>query len=467
MNSKLKCLIATTLLAVTTALPIVAKAQTNDRVLRIDGANRYETSINIAKQFVGNDMIDSVILASGKDYPDALTGSILSKKYNAPIILVDYDTKTSEEQLQFILSRLNPGGKVYLLGGKGAINNNFISYFKQNGFENVVRLGGKNRYETNEAIVKEAKVEEGTPIIIASSESFADALSISTVSGENGYPILLTPSNTLSESCKNQIETIKPTEIFIAGGTGAISSDVENEIETLTPQLHKSKIVRLGGNNRYDTSFEILKYFKGKTAKENIVIASGENFPDALSASALAIKTNSPILLSNSQSINDKKAELDSFKKVTIAGGKFTVDKFSERLLNGENEFTFIAKQAYEENGEKYIEGHFCKFSKDIKELEEYAKFYGTNSGVIQHPVYGPIVLDAGRDIRISDDVKLKVKDNVEVELVDWSSSDILNDKVPSDFYTLTDRDSISGRFTFNLKINNGKVESIIQQYRQ
>ena len=464
MNSKLKCLIATTLLAVTTALPIVAKAQTNDRVLRIDGANRYETSINIAKQFVGNDMIDSVILASGKDYPDALTGSILSKKYNAPIILVDYDTKNSEEQLQFILSRLNPGGKVYLLGGKGAINNNFISYFKQNGFENVVRLGGKNRYETNEAIVKEAKVEEGTPIIIASSESFADALSISTVSGENGYPILLTPSNTLSESCKNQIETIKPTEIFIAGGTGAISSDVENEIETLTPQLHKSKIVRLGGNNRYDTSFEILKYFKGKTAKDNIVIASGENFPDALSASALAIKTNSPILLSNSQSINDKKAELDSFKNVTIAGGKFTVDKFSERLLNGENEFTFNIKSVYQENGKKYIEGNFDKFSKDANEIEEYCKYYGLVSNVYYDPEYGVCIMDTGKYIPISGHMKLEIDNNTDINVLQVDGDRLKATKKIS-FEDLENKNGFSGRLIFTVKMKNGKPVAMFQEF--
>ncbi|EFG87633.1 hypothetical protein CLCAR_2643 [Clostridium carboxidivorans P7] len=54
-------------------------AKTNYTVNRIDGATRYETSMNITNNY-NNDKLESVIIASGDDFPDALAGCMLYKK---------------------------------------------------------------------------------------------------------------------------------------------------------------------------------------------------------------------------------------------------------------------------------------------------------------------------------------------------------------------------------------------------
>ncbi len=59
------------------------------------------------------------------------------------------------------------------------------------------------------------------------------------------------------------------------------------------------------GNNRYDTSLEICKYFNSDS--DIAVIANGENFPDALSGSALAAKQNAPIVLTNGKDMLNQK----------------------------------------------------------------------------------------------------------------------------------------------------------------
>ena len=61
----------------------------DDKIIRIQGNDRYETSINVVKYF--NLDSDTITFAYGETFPDALAGSVLAAKYNSPIILVDKD----------------------------------------------------------------------------------------------------------------------------------------------------------------------------------------------------------------------------------------------------------------------------------------------------------------------------------------------------------------------------------------
>lgn len=60
-------------------------------VFRIGGATRYETSVLAAdalKDQNGGEKFNTVILASGKNFPDALAGSYLANQKQAPLIMV-------------------------------------------------------------------------------------------------------------------------------------------------------------------------------------------------------------------------------------------------------------------------------------------------------------------------------------------------------------------------------------------
>lgn len=467
MKKKITCLLISAMVAGVCSTPINAYAA-NNRVTRINGSDRYGTSIEIGKKFVGDESVDAVILASGKDYPDALTGSILSKKYNAPIILVDYDPKTSMEQIAFIQSRLNPNGKVYLLGGEKNINNNYINYLKQIGYENIERIGGVDRYETNTKIVEKAEVKEGTPVIIASSKSFADALSMSPISGAKQYPILLTEKDTLTSSAIKQIEEIKPKEVFIAGGVGAISDEVQNEIKDIIANTKGNEVIRLSGKDRYETSMEILNHFSKELKDESIFIASGKTFPDALSGSALASKTESPILLSNSQTIVDSKPELDNYKSVNILGGKFSVEKFTEQRLNNEESFLFYINSASKEDEKNYIVGNFEKFSTDIKEVDEYCKYYKIPTAIVNEKGGKTYILDGGQDIPISTSAKIEVSDDVDINVIDWNkmgNGNVMATKKIT-FDNLKNNQGFRGSSVFNIEFKDNKIVKITQEYR-
>ncbi|WP_406542068.1 cell wall-binding repeat-containing protein [Clostridium ljungdahlii] len=72
-------------------------AKTTYNVTRLAGNNRYETSENIANNFESG-TVQSVIIANGNNFPDALGGSVLSKIYNAPILLLNDDFKILQMQ---------------------------------------------------------------------------------------------------------------------------------------------------------------------------------------------------------------------------------------------------------------------------------------------------------------------------------------------------------------------------------
>ncbi|NEU04673.1 cell wall-binding repeat-containing protein [Clostridium senegalense] len=467
MNKKITCLLIGAMVTGMCFAPINAYAS-NDRVTRIGGTDRHETSIEIADKFIGDEKIDSVILIEGDDYPDSLTGSILSKKYNAPIISLRYSPKNSVKQIEFIKTHLKTDGTIYLLGGEKLLTNSYVDEFNKLGYKNIERISGNDRFETNKKIVEEVNVEEGTPVIIASSEKFADALSMSSISGAKQYPILLTEKYILSPSAREQIEKIKPKEVFITGGVEAISDEVQNEIEYMITNTEGSKVVRLAGKDRYETSMEVLNHFKEGLNGENIFVTGGKSFSNALLGASLASKTESPILLSESQSIVDSKPELDNYKSVNIIGGKFSVEVFTEQRLNNEKEFSFKATSFYEENGKKYMTGTFNKLSKDTEEVEEYCNFYKLESHVIYEKDREAWIPDCGQDIPMSTPVKVEISDDVEIKVIEDEkiSPDNLLGTNPITFDELKTRTNWTGHPLFQVEFENNKISKITQDYR-
>ena len=69
----------------------------------------------------------------------------------------------------------------------------------------------------------------------------------------------------------------------------------------------KEDFTRISGNDRYETSQAISKY--GWESSSYVLIAQGENFPDALCSVPLAKKYNAPILLTSKNKLNTKVEE--------------------------------------------------------------------------------------------------------------------------------------------------------------
>ena len=58
-------------------------------------------------------------------------------------------------------------------------------------------------------------------------------------------------------------------------------------------------VQRVAGDTRYDTMSELISNVGGWSASDKVILASGANYPDALSASALAGVYDAPIILTD------------------------------------------------------------------------------------------------------------------------------------------------------------------------
>ncbi|MFD3157692.1 cell wall-binding repeat-containing protein [Haloimpatiens sp. FM7330] len=299
----------------------------NDKVQRIYGKNRIQTSVQIAKELdkerKSGEKLSNVIVTSGYGFADALAGSVLSKKLDAPILLIGKNLNDSKDTVNYIQSNLDKNGKIFILGGNGVVSDVFVTKFKALGYKNIQRICGKNRIETCSKIVNEFNVKTSTPLVIVNGNSFADALSISAPAAIEGYPILLSNKTTIPENIKKIIKKVQPSKIFVIGGQGVLNNNIEKQAKGL---CSKAKIVRLCGKDRYETSLKVNEFFNNG---ESIVLASGQNYPDALAGSALASKLNASLLLINDSSLNKQINFIDKNKvdSVFLLGGESVISK--------------------------------------------------------------------------------------------------------------------------------------------
>ena len=269
-------------------LPVNTFASTNNRLA---GEDRFQTARVISEKF-NQGTVQDVILATGNNFPDALSVSVLAAKLSAPILLVNNKADNSSESFNYITQHLSKSGTVHIIGGTGVIDKGFETKLNQLGFINIDRIGGYDRYDTDYLIAQKLAVGKATPVVIASGEDFPDALSISSVASNKGWPILLVGKDYLAQDIKNYVSKQQPSQVYIVGGTGVISQSVETQIRSLVPN---SPITRLAGQDRFDTNAVIVKSF-GLNPK-TIYLSTGFIFADALSGSVLAAKTGDPIVL--------------------------------------------------------------------------------------------------------------------------------------------------------------------------
>ena len=279
---------------------------------RIYGPNRYDTAMKTAdalKTNLGIDKFDTAVIATGTNYPDALTGCYLAKVKNAPMLLVDKSTQTTVKN--YLGKNMTKGGKVYLLGGTGVISSDFEKSLKSSGYS-VERLSGKVRYDTNLAILKEANVS-GEDLLICTGNDFADSLSASAA----GKPILLVDKK-LSKDQKTYLSGLKKDKkAYLIGGTGVVKDSFRTELK---PYATKG-ITRVAGANRYATSKAVADTFF-KTS-DNLVLAYAMNFPDGLSGGPLAMSMGAPLMLADDKNYKHTVTYADKagVKKAAVLGG--------------------------------------------------------------------------------------------------------------------------------------------------
>jgi len=219
-----------------------------------------------------------------------------------------------------------------------------IRDFMRQAGTDVERIWGADSLQTAAAIAQSAWPSSKVALLVRD-DHFSDALSgvslASTFKDDpkvnTPVPLLLTNSNHLSLESLKEMKRLGTETAIILGGPGAISKNVANQLRAngITPD-------RISQESAYGTAADIARRMRinannfGVSPPDTAVIATGENFQDALAISSPAAANNMPVILVRPKSIPRETLELLDegwIKKIIIAGGPGAVHPDVEQEL--------------------------------------------------------------------------------------------------------------------------------------
>ncbi len=202
----------------------------------------------------------------------------------------------------------------------------------------ISRISGLDRFAVGVGISQQAYPSPAqVPIVyVTTGYNYPDALSAAPAATKFGGPLLLTAPEALPSAVRAEVIRLNPDRIVVVGGPGSVSPAVFDALQLIAPTT------RLGGVDRYEASRAIVRdgwLAHGGTGATTAYIATGKNFPDALSASAAGGAFDFPVILvSGTDATLDQATrqllldlQVDSIK---IAGGPGSVSPGIMAALN-------------------------------------------------------------------------------------------------------------------------------------
>lgn len=256
---------------------------------RVWGLDRYLTSAEASRRAFTT--ADTVVVATGSNWPDALGGSALAGAVGGPLLLTTPGALPTSVRDEIV--RLG-ATKAYVLGGTGAVSATVENALKVLVGGNVKRLKGDDRYATAQAIAQETIAQLGPAytggVLVATGANFPDATAASPLAAALGRPIVLVNRATGAYHLPTGA-----TSALILGGVNVVPGVVEDSLELA---LGDGNVLRKGGANRYETAALVAQAGVDAGMSWNGVgLATGENFPDALAGGAMLGAWNGVMLL--------------------------------------------------------------------------------------------------------------------------------------------------------------------------
>ena len=281
-------IIATVATLTVIGLGTVAAADEPDRIA---GEHRVDTAI--AASQAGWDAAEHVIVATSRDFADPLAAAALAAREDAPLLLTDPDALPASVAAE--LDRLGPA-EVTVIGGTQAVSDAVADQIAGTASApEVDRIAGPTRFDTAAEIAADLDTDE---VIVVSGQNFPDALSATalTIAPESDSAILLTTRDHLWDAAAEFVEQSAAERALVVGGTSAVADAVVSELDGLVPD-----VARIAGANRYATSAEVAEESLERRGNgvDTPVFATGESFPDAVVASALASRLDGLLVLAH------------------------------------------------------------------------------------------------------------------------------------------------------------------------
>ncbi|WP_305001537.1 cell wall-binding repeat-containing protein [Salinibacterium soli] len=300
-------------------------------VTRISGIDRYEVAVSISQQsFPSPATAPVVYVATGTNYPDALSAAPAAFRQGGPLLLVPPGTALPAP-IAAEIQRLRPG-KIVVVGGPDSVSEGMFTQLSALApAGQTVRLGGADRYEASRAIVDYA-FDSATRVYVATGANFPDALSAGSPGGVFGVPTVLVrgTDSAVDDATREFLIGLGVTQITIVGGPNSVSQAMQTSLATIAPTT------RLSGADRMEASRNIAVDAFGSTGSTEAFIATGYNFPDALAGAVLAAKRSAPLIVVPGSCVpSETRAALKAMgvTKVTLLGGPASLSRNVEYFM--------------------------------------------------------------------------------------------------------------------------------------
>ena len=252
----------------------------------------------------GRDQAKAAVLSRDDTFADALGGSALAAQADGPLLLTG--SKAMNPSTMTELHRiLTPGSTVYLLGGTQALSPAVEKAISANGFV-PRRVAGADRFATAVSIARTIS-PNGPPssVLVATGVDFPDALAAGAAAGALGISAQsATPAGAGAVVVlSNGAALPQPTRAYLAGldpnttRMYGIGGKAVTAVHAAFPAWNGAQFTPLFGADRYGTAAAVAGRFS--YLPTSVVVASGMNWPDALSGGAMAAHRGVPLLLTD------------------------------------------------------------------------------------------------------------------------------------------------------------------------
>ncbi len=274
-------------------------------VTRYGGADRYETSLQVAEAVAADagGSLEWAVLVSGRRWTDAVVAAPVAGALGAPVLMTPPD-QLRADALAFLqrvgVSRAVVVGPDASGGAHGAgqgVGAEVLDALSEAGIS-VERVAGDDLYGTGVAaanrVTPGAMGDLGRTAVIASGEVFADALVAGPFAARGIHPVLLSPPSELHAEVVAYLGDAGIEHVVLMGGTAALSETVEQSVKDLGIDVS-----RVAGSTRYDTAVKA-----AELAEDQYSTAAGK-----------------PCFANNTIGVARARVPFDSFSAAPLLGG--------------------------------------------------------------------------------------------------------------------------------------------------
>lgn len=297
----------------------------SSRVERLSGSDRYATAADATRTGFTPHPSPVVYIASGEDWPDALSAGPAAASQRGSLLLTEPDRlpPATVEALEHLQPQ-----RVVVVGSPLSVSDAVLARVDSLTSSPVVRIAGADRYATSRAIVADAFAPgDYETVFLATGTGFADALSVSPIAGARAEPVLLVDGarGAVDARTREAIRRLDPRTARLIGGTPSISADLEADLRA--SGLARS-VERTAGVDRHDTSRLLNDLYPPNTPRGRAYLVSATSFVDALAIGPVAASARSPLYLSEPGCVPDPTLRAmrgQHLDRIVVVGGPTTL----------------------------------------------------------------------------------------------------------------------------------------------